>query len=126
MLSPGDLDSSTVPTYPSARLKFLRSHLFIAIVSLLVVTGYGFDLFDDCCAQQEQAQVEHGKAAPKNQKPGNGNGCQCICHQITTPLSPSPIQLVHAVFVPADFVAHPDEFPPDAVPLGIDYPPQLA
>jgi hypothetical protein len=26
----------------------------------------------------------------------------------------------------ADFVAHADEFPPDAVPLGIDHPPQIA
>ena len=106
----------------------LRSHLFIAIVSLLVLTGYGFDLFDDCCARQEQAQTEHGKPAPKNQTPGNsnGNGCQCICHQVITPLSTEPIRVADMAFVPAGFVAHPDEFPPDAVPLGIDYPPQLA
>ena len=78
-------------------MKFLRSHLFIAIVSLFVLTAYGFDLFDGCCARQEKAQAENGKSAPKNQTPGSSDGCQCICHQLTT-----------------------------AVPLGIDYLPQLA
>ena len=120
------LDTTPARLLPVRFLRHLRSNLFIAIVSLLVLTGYGFDLFDVCCARQEQRQVEHGKAAPKNQTPGNSNGCQCICHQITTPLTPEPVRLVHAVFVPADFVAHPDEFPPYAVPLDIDYPPQLA
>lgn len=107
-------------------LRQLRSNLFIAIVSLFVLTGYGVDLFGGCCSHQEQAQVERGKAAPKNPSPENSNGCQCLCHQITIPLTPEPVRLVHAVFVETDFAAQRDEFPPDAVPLSIDYPPQLA
>lgn len=107
-------------------LRFLRSNLFIAIVSLLVVTGYGFDLFGECCADERHEYVEHGKSAPNDQAPGGNDGCQCICHQVVPPISLEPVQMAVAVFVAADFVAHADEFPPDAVPLGIDYPPQLA
>ena len=107
-------------------LKLFRSSLFIAIVSLLVLTGYGFDLFCDCCAHREPGQAEHGKSAPNDQNSGDGDGCQCICHQIVTPLTPEPMRVAEAAFVPSDFVAHADEFPPDAVPRGIDYPPQLA
>ena len=103
-----------------------RTSLFIAIVSLFVLTGYGFDLFGDCCAHHEQAQVEHGKSAPNDQPPGGGEGCQCLCHQIVTPVTPEPEWVADAVFISADLVAPPDEFPPDAAPLGIDYPPQLA
>ena len=42
-----------------------------------------------------------------------------------TPLIPESVRFVGAVFVETDFVVHPDEFPPDAVPVGIDVPPQL-
>ena len=107
-------------------LNLFRSSLFIAIVSLLVLTGYGFDLFGDCCGHREPGQAEHGKSAPNDQTPGSGDGCQCVCHQIITPLMSEPLRIVDAVLVASDFVAHADEFPPDAVPRGIDYPPQLA
>ena len=107
-------------------VSFLRSHLFVVIVSLLVATGYGFDLFGDCCGHREPAQAEHGKSVPKDKTPGGGDSCQCICHQIVTPLTPEPLRVADVAFVPSPFVAHADEFPPDAVPRGIDYPPQLA
>ncbi len=107
-------------------LNLFRSSLFIAIVSLLVLTGYGFDLFGECCTHDVQGQAEHGKSSPNEQAPGGGDGCQCICHQIITPLTPEPLRVADAVLVASDFVAHADEFPPDAVPRGIDYPPQLA
>ena len=104
----------------------LRSSLFIAIVSLFVLTGYGFDLFGDCCSHHQQSPVEHGKSVPDEQTPVKDDGCQCICHQIISPLTTEPVRVADAGFTPASFVAHPDEFPPDAVPVGIDYPPQLA
>ncbi|MEI9898127.1 MAG: hypothetical protein WDN28_30800 [Chthoniobacter sp.] len=106
-------------------MSFLRSSLFVTIVSLFVLTCYGFDLFDDCCSRQEQGQAGHGKSSPNDRAPGSGNGCQCICHQVITPLTAEPVQLAGAVFVQTDFVAHLDEFPPDAVPVGIEVPPQL-
>ena len=102
-------------------LNRLRSHLFIAIVSLFVLTGYGYDLFGDCCAREKQVQTQSGKTAP-----GKADDCQCICHQIISHSSEEPVRVVAVLIVTSEFVAHPDEFPPDAVPLGIDYPPQLA
>ena len=107
-------------------LNLFRSSLFIAIVSLLVLMGYGFDLFGDCCGHREPGQAEHGKSAPNDQTPGGGDSCQCICHQIVTPLTPEPLRVADVAFVPSSFVAHADECPPDAVPRGIDDPPQLA
>ena len=104
----------------------IRSSLFIAIVSLFVLAGYGFDLLGDCCEQPKQVQVESGKAAPSKQAPTQGNDCKCICHQIVSPLTTEPLRVSDGVFVIADLVAHADEFPPDAVPIGIEYPPQLA
>ena len=107
-------------------MSFLRSKFFLAIVSLFVLTGYSLDLFADCCTHREQGQTENGKSAPNDQTPGGGDGCQCICHQIIDPLTPGPTRVADAAFTPLDFVAHADEFPPDAVPLGIEHPPQIA
>ena len=111
-------------------MRHLRSSFYIAIVSLFVLTGYGSDLFGDCCAHHEHAQVEHGEeqggSAPHDQTPSSGEACQCICHMIITPLMPEPVWVADAAFVQADFMAARDEFPPDAEPQGIDIPPQLA
>ncbi|MEP6673462.1 MAG: hypothetical protein ABJF10_30220 [Chthoniobacter sp.] len=107
-------------------MSLLRSSLFIAIVSLFVLTGYGFDLFGDCCGSEKQVQTQSGKTAPGKKAPGKSDDCQCICHQIISHSSVEPMRVAAVLIVTAEFVAHPDEFPPDAVPLGIDYPPQLA
>ena len=104
----------------------LRSSFIIAIVSLLVFAGYGFNLFGECCDHQEQAQVELGKALPDKTAPTDGDDCLCNCHQIASPISVEPLRVSDASFVVADLVGHPDEIPPDAVPIGIEYPPQLA
>jgi hypothetical protein len=96
----------------------------MAIVSLFVLTGYAFDVLDYDChgEQQEQTTQSHsGKDAPADK-----DGCQCLCHQIFT------IQMTAPVCVPCDaprnldYLALRDEIPPDAVPLGIDHPPQIA
>ena len=103
-------------------MSFLRSSLFIAIVSLLVLTGYGLDALGDCCAHHEpQGSAEHGENAP-----GTGDDCQCLCHQAISPFAVESVRLADRVFMPATFLALAEEFPPDAVPLGIDHPPQLA
>jgi hypothetical protein len=104
----------------------LRSSLFVAIISLLVLTGYGFDLFGDCCSHPPQSQEEHGNSAPDHQTPGSDEGCQCICHQIATPVAIDPVRVAVAWLGGSDFIVAPNEIPPDAVPLGIEYPPQLA
>ena len=122
----GFLDTQCRDDYFIRRVRFLRSNLFIAIVSLFVLTGYGFDLFGDCCAREKQVQAQSGKTEPDKKAPGKADDCQCICHQIISHSSEEPVRVVAVLIVTAEFVAHPDEFPPDAVPLGIDYPPQLA
>lgn len=104
-----------------ATLSFLRSNFFIVIVSLFVLAGYGFDVFGECCAHHVQAQTEH---SGKTQ--GNGDDCQCICHQTITPLTAEPVRAVAALLVTSDFAMHLDQIAPDEVPLGIDHPPQLA
>lgn len=107
-------------------MRHLRSSFYIAIVSLFVLTGYGSDLFGDCGAHHGHDPAEHHEPAPQDETPGGGDGCQCICHMPATPLTPDPVAVAAAVFVETDFAALRDEFPPDAVPLGIEYPPQLA
>jgi hypothetical protein len=107
-------------------LTFLRSSIFLALLSLFVLTAYGSEVLDDCCheAQQERAQKgEHGHGGA----PASGaDGCQCSCH--TGFAAPVVVGLgAPAVERAATerFVIR-DEIPPETVPLGIEYPPQLA
>jgi hypothetical protein len=100
---------------------FLRSSLLISLVSLLVLTGYANEIFCDCQDEHRQEMTEHGKSDPSK-----GDDCQCICHQVFSNVSSAPMQTV-ALFCAVQMLARlTDEFPPDAVPLGIDHPPQLA
>jgi hypothetical protein len=107
-------------------LKFLRSILFAAFVSLLVVTGYGVGLLDNCCHHLEVSQAGCDSSAPDQKAPGQTNDCHCLCHEILSPVTTEPVRATGALLVLLDFVTHADEYPPDAVPRGIDYPPQLA
>jgi hypothetical protein len=42
-----------------------------------------------------------------------------------TPLFPEAVRGTGVVFVEMNLAVNADEFPPDAVPLGIEHPPQL-
>ncbi len=103
-----------------------RATLFIAIVSLFVLTGYASDVLDYGCAGEKQEQAAQSKTSSGTSAPVKSDDCQCLCHQIFIAHAAHPLSVAPAVLIPADFVVHGDEFPPDAVPLGIDYPPQLA
>lgn len=103
-----------------------RSSLFIAVVSLFVLTGFGYDVFGDCCGDHPAKQTEHAKSVTQKQAPSSGNDCHCLCHQVISHFTGEPVRVAAAILVPATFVPHADEFPPDAVPVGIDHPPQLA
>ena len=105
-------------------MRFHRSNLFIAIVSLFVLTGYAHGVFGDCCAEEKQTQC--AKTVPGEKEPGKSHDCQCLCHQVISHLTAEPVRAAAGALVPMTLKMHPDEFPPDAVPLGIDYPPQLA
>ena len=106
-------------------MSFLRSSLFIAIVSLSVLAGYGYDLLGDCCRDGIAQQTECLKDAPNHKAPGVGNDCQCLCHQVISHLTSEPPRIARAIRVPTIFAREADEFPPDSVPVGIDHPPQL-
>jgi hypothetical protein len=103
------------------RLKFLRSSLLISLVSLLVLSGYASELFCNCHDEHRQEMTEHGKSGP-----AKGDDCKCICHQAVSNVSSAPMQTGAMHCTVQAVVRHVDEFPPDAVPLGIDHPPQLA
>jgi len=87
--------------------------------------GYASDAFDYCC-QQEQVQLSFGDAAPGHSGPGESHDCQCLCHQLFSSHPTDGLRIGMGILEAADQLQVADEFPPDAMPLGIDYPPQLA
>jgi hypothetical protein len=99
----------------------LRSSLLISLVSLLVFSGYASEFFCDCHHEHGQEMTEHGQPSP-----ANGDGCQCVCHQAVSDVLIAPPQTEAAVCTVQAVIRHADEFPPDAVPLGIEHPPQIA
>ena len=102
-------------------MKFLRSKILIVIASVCILAGYAHAVIDRCCDDRQTECAGHGKSAPVED-----DGCQCLCHKIFSDDSPTParVPVVAVVLQPVRWPAA--EFPPDAVPLGIDYPPQLA
>lgn len=102
-----------------------RSKLFLVIVSLFVLTGYGCELFGECCSHEPSTQIEQGHTGPAKDSEKD-HGCQCVCHQAVTPLAFEPVGLTDTLPLANDLLVLPNEIPPDAVPLGIEYPPQLS
>lgn len=101
-------------------MSFLRSPFLGLIVSLVLLAGYAGEVAGDCCAHAEDEQAEHGKAGAGN------DDCQCICHQALSPCTVVPVSVAAVLMKPSRFLPRRDEFPPDSLPLGIEYPPQLA
>ena len=104
-----------------ARLKALRSTLLIAIVSLFVLTGYARAVMDKCCAMEQTERAAHDGSVPVEE-----HGCSCLCHQVFSNVFAMPVRLPAVVLVLQAVRLPADEFPPDAVPPGIDVPPQLS
>lgn len=102
-------------------VNLLRSSLFISIVSLLLLTGYASEVFCGCHDEHHLEMAEHGESAP-----AEGDDCKCVCHQAVSDFSGPPVQTEAVFRTVRAVVRHADEFPPDAVPLGIDHPPQIA
>lgn len=126
--SSGPLDRVLPPGVLIPRiLRFLRSSLFVAIVSLFVATGYGRDVLDYHChdGRPEQSHTEEGDH--HGEKAGDdGGGCQCLCHQMFTTHAAEAVRVGCVAVVSTEFVGSAVEFPPEALPVGIDHPPQLA
>ena len=104
-------------------LKFLRAKLIAVIVVLLVLGGYGAQAFGCCEEPSAVSQTEPGHAGHPAH---TGDACQCLCHQtfLNDRSTPPPVPI--ALFEVVSFVSDGADFPPDAIPLGIDHPPQLA
>jgi hypothetical protein len=107
-------------------VSFLRSSFFVALVSLFVATAYGYDVLEDQCDEVRQEQSPQGPSDHDGVPAEGADGCQCLCHATFS------APLVELVSAPATepaaterFVIR-DEIPPETVPLGIEYPPQLA
>ena len=102
-------------------MKFLRSKILIVIASVFILAGYTHAVMDRCCEEKQTERASHGKSAPVQD-----DGCQCLCHKIFSNVSPTPVRLPVLALVLQTVRWPAGEFPPDAVPVGIDYPPQLA
>jgi len=122
----GVVDNIRISAYLTPTVSFLRSSLLAIIVSLLALTAYGFDMFGDCCGHRQQVQSEHCKTPADNTAPCKDDNCQCVCHGIISPFDGGLLRATDVAFVITELVRHADEIPPDAVPLGIDHPPQLS
>lgn len=107
-------------------MSFLRSNLILLIVSLFVLTGYVHGILGDCCGHDKQRQTQSTKTAPGKKAPQKSDNCQCLCHQVISHGNFEPVRAVAGALVAMAVRMLLDEIPPDAVPVGIDYPPQLA
>lgn len=120
------LDKKRLVEKSAVLVRFLRSSFLVAIISLLVFAGYGFGFMGDCCSAKQQGQEQGGAYFLAQHHPGESDHCHCVCHQIT-PLVVVELERTVTVRLGAsDSLVLPDEVPPDAVPLGIEHPPQLA
>lgn len=102
-------------------LRFLRSRFFSILIAALVLVGYSEVVRGFCsheCAEAEVSEAGEGHSDDQD--------CQCVCHQSFPHERSAPPALVGRLFE-ADLVfAEIADSPPDAVPLGIDHPPQIA
>lgn len=110
-------------------LRVLRSRLFSLFVVVLVLVGYS-EILHASCSHHSVTVVEgcEGSDCSHSESDLNhedGEDCCCICHssfvneQAVARWVPTLLPLLSLVSERADH-------PPDSVPLGIDYPPQLA
>lgn len=107
-------------------MSFLRSSLFAALVSLLVLTGYGFDVLDYDCDDVKQEQAHGVKGAHGKKSEQKESGVRCLCHQVFTAEGLQPASVAPVPLEARESFVGWAEFAPETVPAGIDYPPQLS
>ena len=95
------------------------------LVALFVLTSYGWSLSGQCCADEGRVAALQVTVAGAEQSPAADDGCQCVCHQILSQPFTEPVKAVGLAMRSERAPAVVDEVPPDAMPLGIEYPPQL-
>lgn len=117
---------TTLPgaAYSSPLLSYLRSNFIIGFLSLFLAIGYACEVLDSDCDEVKPGQAE--KADHGTKSSDGDDGCQCLCHQVFTAHRVEPVRIEPVALVSAEVFVATVEFPSDAVPLGIDHPPQLA
>lgn len=104
-----------------ASLKFLRTRFFAVMILLLTLGGYGYELYAHAMPKHtDTAEHQHSDSEEK----GRCHDCTCHC----SPVMVASFDRVLAFQVPTfvGYVTSRGENAPDAVPLGIDHPPQIA
>ena len=109
----------------SSAVALLRSTFILAFVGLFVLTGFTLQAFGMCCQESGGEQVQHVKSSPEQQLPGDTHDCQCLCHQIFADVGGVVVAVSAANHGSAEYLSCGNQYPPDSLPLGIDYPPQL-
>jgi hypothetical protein len=83
------------------------------VLIALLVLGASADRFGVSCARGHCCEAPHGGA------------CQCLCHHVFVLEPVDPPSLAGRLPTESLRFAETGDFPPDAIPLGIDYPPGL-
>src|SRR5215210_6664902 len=115
---------AALPLFVAATLHLLRSRFFSILIATLVLTGYSEVLRGSCSHEPIAAASAAGQLAHSDSDfdRGDAHACYCICHQSLTidtsaaPFEPVLLTVLSSVWERAGN-------PPDAVPLGIGYPP---
>lgn len=81
--------------------------------------------FGDCAPVSAQKVSESGIGHSKPAHSDDEHACHCVCHHAFVS---EHVRLKVTAAKLLVFLFEPDrvDFPPDAIPLGIDHPPQLA
>ncbi len=110
-------------------MRLLRSRLFAILIAALVLAGFGVSLFGSCDDEKQvvvaAAGSGGGEPAPSSSHSGD-HTCACLCHQILVIEQLNAPAVAGAVSDAVLVFAELADIPPDAIPLGIDHPPQLA
>lgn len=110
----------------TAAVALLRTSLIMLIVCLFVTTGHTAQSFGLCCKETTSKQTQHSKVGSKEKPSGDSDHCQCLCHQTVAGLANQPVHIIGVHRVVEKFLRSGNQYPPESLPLGIDYPPQLS
>jgi hypothetical protein len=117
------VDSWFIHIYGMTVMSLFRNPIFLAMVAVLLFCGYSAEMFGACpsdCGKVEHAEAHESGAADSH------TDCQCVCHAGYVLQTVNPVLLGAELVAEASYGVPRGEFPPAGVPLGIDYPPQLA
>jgi hypothetical protein len=105
-------------------VQYFWSILLTLIVLTPPISGQGVACADECGDARQQTVIQHenGGGMVPSELP---HDCKCVCHHPASLVADNPVEFSCATPEPLMLSGHPDEFPPDAVPVGIDHPPQL-